>query len=64
MEEDVDKYALYGGEDFELLFTAGEEEVTKLAEHSKNFAVIGKITDDAGQVEMQTGEGDVISFEK
>ena len=64
MEEDVDKYALYGGEDFELLFTLGEKEVTTLAEHFKNFSVIGKITDDAGHIEMQTAEGSVASFEK
>ncbi|MDG5768032.1 thiamine-phosphate kinase [Balneolales bacterium ANBcel1] len=63
MKEDVDKYALYGGEDFELLFTAGEKEVTRLAEHFSNFAVIGKVTDDGGKIEMQSAEGDVISFE-
>lgn len=64
MQEDVDKYAMYGGEDFELLFTAGEKEVEKLAKHFKNFTVIGKITDEKGLVEMQTAEGDVAVFEK
>lgn len=64
MKEDVDKYALYGGEDFELLFTAGEKEVEKLAGHFKNFTVIGKITAESGLLEMQTAEGDIITFEK
>lgn len=62
MQEDVDKYALYGGEDFELLFTLPEKEVGKLAALSREFSVIGKITAKSGQVEMQTAEGDVIVF--
>ncbi len=62
MQEDVDKYALYGGEDFELLFTLPEKQVKKLADECKDFSVIGKITSDAGRIEMQTAEGDVIEF--
>ncbi|MFO8028346.1 MAG: thiamine-phosphate kinase [Cyclonatronaceae bacterium] len=62
MKEDVDKYALYGGEDFELLFTLPEHQVRKLADVSKEFTVIGKVTDNAGVVEMQTAEGDTIVF--
>ncbi len=62
MQEDVDKYALYGGEDFELLFTLPEKEAGKLAELNRNFSVIGKITAKTGRVEMQTAEGDVIAF--
>ncbi len=63
MEEEVDKYALFGGEDFELLFTMPENQMKKLAEVSKDFTVIGKITDDAGRLEMQSAEGDVIAFD-
>lgn len=62
MKEDVDKYALYGGEDFELMFTLPEKMVDRLAERSKAFTVIGKITDTAGRIDMQTAEGDVIRF--
>ncbi|TVQ70436.1 MAG: thiamine-phosphate kinase [Balneolaceae bacterium] len=62
MQEDVDKYALYGGEDFELLFTLPEKEAGKLAELSRDFSVIGKITGKPAQVEMQTAEGEVIVF--
>lgn len=62
MQEDVDKYALYGGEDFELLFTLPEKEVGKLTELSRDFTVIGKITGRNGQIEMQTAEGDTVVF--
>jgi len=64
MKEDVDKYALFGGEDFELLFTFGEKEVEKLADTFRNFTVIGKITGHPGKVEMQTAEGDVAVFDE
>ncbi len=64
MEEDVDKYALYGGEDFELMFTANEKVVEALAEHFSNFSVIGKITESKELLEMQTAEGEVVTFEK
>ena len=64
MKEDVDKLALYGGEDFELLFTLSESQVSKLADQFKNFSVIGKITSKTGDIEMQTAEGQVLTFEK
>ncbi|MEX0680166.1 MAG: thiamine-phosphate kinase [Balneolales bacterium] len=62
MEEDVDKYALYGGEDFELVFTLGEKETERLAGKLQNFAVIGRVTDKQGIIEMQSAEGDVVTF--
>lgn len=40
--EDVDTYALFGGEDYELLFTAPRD-VTEMMEE-KSFSVIGQIT--------------------
>ncbi len=64
MEEDVDKYALFGGEDFELLFTLSEEDVENLAAKCRDFTVIGKITGKTGVVEMQLAEGDVVEFDK
>lgn len=63
MEEDVDKYALYGGEDFELLFTLSEQQVETWAEHFDDFAVVGKITKKQEGVKMQNQDGEVISFE-
>lgn len=64
MQEDVDKYALYGGEDFELLFTLPEAEVEQLAEKFEDFVVIGKITDREDGVKMQDQEGDLITFDE
>jgi thiamine-monophosphate kinase len=62
MQEDVDKYALYGGEDFELMFTLPKKAADKLAELNRDFTIIGKITGKDGLVEMQTAEGDVAVF--
>lgn len=64
MKEDVDKYALYGGEDFELMFTLPEEDVEKLTDEFSDFAVIGKITDQSKGVKMQQTDGDIILFEE
>lgn len=63
MKEDVDKYALYGGEDFELMFTLPEKDVEKLADEFSDFVVIGKITDREEGVKMQQAEGDMILFD-
>lgn len=64
MKEDVDKYALYGGEDFELLFTIPKDDVEKLADEFSDFAIIGKVTDPNEGIKMQEAEGDVIAFEE
>ena len=63
MKEDVDKYALYGGEDFELMFTLPEKDVEKLTDEFSDFAVIGKVTDREEGVKMQQAEGDMILFD-
>lgn len=63
MKEDVDKYALYGGEDFEMAFTLPEQEVEKLADEFSDFTVIGKITDHEEGIRMQKAEGDVAVFD-
>ena len=62
MKEDVDKYALYGGEDLEMLFTLKKDYVDALADSFSNFTVIGKITSEYDEPVMQTGEGEMISF--
>ena len=64
MKEDVDKYALYGGEDFELLFTLPKEDVETLKEEFEDFSVIGEITEDSEGVRMQQAEGGVVSFDE
>lgn len=56
MQEDVDKYAFYGGEDFEMLFTLREEEVEKFKADFDDFAVIGKIEKREKQLTINTGE--------
>ena len=64
MKEDVDKYALYGGEDFELMFTLPEDDVELLADEFQDFVVIGKITPRKEGVKMQRQDGELISFEE
>lgn len=63
MEEDVDRYALLGGEDLELLFTLSETQVEKFIQHFKDFTVIGRMTPQDEGLNMQTAEGDVLSFD-
>lgn len=41
-EEDVDTFALFGGEDYELLFAASKEDIDRMDE--KSFNVIGRFT--------------------
>lgn len=63
MQEDVDKYAFYGGEDFELLFTAPEETVKKLETVCNKFSVIGKMTGDYSNIKINTGENETIEID-
>jgi thiamine-monophosphate kinase len=63
MKEDVDKYALYGGEDFELMFTLPEKDVEELIDEFDDFVVIGKITEKDEGVRMQQADGDVAMFD-
>lgn len=63
MEEDVDRYALFGGEDHEMMFTLPEKDVEKFIEYFKDFVVIGRMTPKDEGLQMQTAEGTVISFD-
>jgi len=63
MQEDVDKYAFYGGEDFEMLFTLREEDVEKLKSEFEDFSVIGKIVAREKQFIINTGEEETIKFD-
>ena len=63
MQEDVDKYAFYGGEDYELIFTLEEEDVEKLKADFEDFSVIGKIVDKQKQFIINTGEEQTIKID-
>lgn len=63
MQEDVDKYAFYGGEDFEMAFTIREEEVEKLKAEFDDFSVIGKMVKKEKQFIINTGEDRTIKFD-
>lgn len=63
MQEDVDKYAFYGGEDFEMAFTIREEEVEKLKADFEDFSVIGKMVEREKQFIINTGEDRTIKFD-
>ena len=56
MSEDVDKYAFYGGEDFEMLFTIPEPFVEKMKAEFDDFVVIGRMTDENKMLTINTGE--------
>ena len=64
MKEDVDKYALYGGEDLEMLFTLPKKQVEELSNIYADFNVIGKVSSDHEGIQMQTAEGDIVQFEE
>jgi len=63
MKEDVDKYAFYGGEDFEMLFTLKESQVEKLKAEFEDFSVIGKMTNEFNELRINTGEDKTIQFD-
>ncbi|MDZ7717303.1 MAG: thiamine-phosphate kinase [Balneolaceae bacterium] len=63
MKEDVDKYAFYGGEDFEMLFTLSEPQVEKLKAEFEDFSVIGKMSNEFNELRINTGEDKTIKFE-
>lgn len=63
MKEDVDKYAFYGGEDYEMLFTLKEPQVEKLKAEFEDFSVIGKMSNEFNELRINTGEDRTIQFE-
>lgn len=63
MKEDVDKYAFYGGEDYELLFTLRESQVEKLKAEFEDFSVIGKMSNEFDELKINTGEDRTIQFD-
>ncbi len=63
LEEEVDKYAMFGGEDYELLFTLPEKDVDAFSKKFNDFVVIGKINVQKNSVKVQLAEGDIWEFE-
>lgn len=63
MAEDVDKYAFYGGEDYELLFTLNEKDVNRLSKVCDDFTVIGKMTNEFKKIKINTGENKTIEID-
>jgi thiamine-monophosphate kinase len=63
MAEDVDKYAFYGGEDYELLFTLNEKDVNSFSKICDDFTVIGKMTNEFSQIKINTGENKTIEID-
>ncbi len=63
MQEDVDRYALFGGEDLEIVFSLPESEVERFVNEFNDFSVVGRFVSKEEGMKMQTAEGDVISFD-
>lgn len=59
--DDVDTYALFGGEDYELLIALPEEDLERL--ESDSVSVIGQFTDASEGVRIRSAEGAEISLE-
>ena len=55
--EDIYRYALYGGEDYELLFTLSEEDVNRLMNKSVDVTIIGKVVPEEEGCVVQTFSG-------
>ncbi len=57
-------YALYGGEDYELLFTISDEEYEKLDKLTNDVTIIGRITERDKGIELirEQGEHEPLSF--
>jgi len=59
MKEDVNRYALFGGEDFEMLFTLPKKKLESFHKTFPDFSVIGKIAPGEEGIQVQTAEGDI-----
>lgn len=61
LQEDVDTYALFGGEDYELLFALPEENLDKL--EAGTFTVVGEFTEPEEGIVIKTPEGGTVSLQ-
>ena len=57
LNEDIDKFVLFGGEETEILFTMPQQMVEKFSKEFKDFTVIGKVLPSKEGIAMQTAEG-------
>lgn len=55
--DDIYRYALYGGEDYELLFTLPEEDVNRLMDKAVDVTIIGKVVSEKEGCIVQTFSG-------
>lgn len=58
--EDADTYALFGGEDYELLFALPEDALEQLDPES--FVAVGLVTEADEGIRVQMGEGETIAL--
>jgi len=63
MQEDVDKYAFYGGEDFELMFTTDKKNAEKIESVLDEVTVIGRVTNPEEGILIKTGTDETIQIE-
>ena len=63
MQEDVDKYAFYGGEDFELMFTTDKKNAEKFEKAFSEVTVIGKAIASAEGILIKSGTDETIQIE-
>lgn len=63
MQEDVDNYAFYGGEDYEMIFTAKEKDIPALEERFTDFSVVGRVTGELNTLKINTGEDKTIEID-
>jgi len=64
LNESVTEYALYGGEEYELLFTISEKEQEKLEAVSKDITILGRITEPEAGIHFvrENGEQEPLPF--
>lgn len=59
--EQAQSYALYGGEDYELLFAADPQDLDALPDES--YAIVGEVTEFAGDVTLALPDGDAVPLD-
>lgn len=52
------EYALYGGEDYELLFTVGEDDFRKLEPLTDDITIVGRVTEELKGIELVREQGE------
>ena len=60
--ENPAEYALFGGEDYEILFAVGDDGLRRLREKGVDVTVIGRIVDAKNGLTFITGEGERVAL--